>query len=123
MNWKRGNRPKQQIIVFLANPRARVTKEFVYVWVTQKRIPRLRGGSNIIYLGKTTQTLYDRHYRYASTEGNKYNWKRYEHIIKNFGPIKVYFAITYNPKDTESKLLEKYYEDHREYPPANRSSR
>ena len=100
-------------------PRARVTKEVVYVWATQKHIPRLRGESNIIYFGKTIQTLHNRHHRYASTEGNKYNWQRYEHIIKNFGPIKVYF----NLKDTESELLEKYYKDHCEYPPANRASR
>ena len=104
-------------------PKARVTKKVVYVWVTQKCIPRLRGKSNIIYFGKTIQTLYDRHYKYASIEGDPYNWQRYEHIIRNFGPIKVYFAITSNPKDTESELLKKYYEDHCESPPVNRASR
>ena len=102
--------------------RARVTKEVVYVWVTQKSFPRLCGKSDIIYFGKTDGTLYDRHYRYASTEGNPYNWPRYKHIIENFGPIKVYCAITSNPKDTESKLLEKYYKAHCEYPPVNRAS-
>ena len=105
---------------------ARKTKKVVYVWVTQKCIPRLRGKSNIIYFGKTIGTLYARHYRYASTEGKGYkghNWLRYEHIIRNFGPIKVYFAVTSNPKDKESELLEKYYECHCEYPPANRASR
>ena len=103
--------------------RARAIKEVVYVWVTEKRIPRLRGESNIIYFGQTIHTLYDRHYRYASTEGNPYNWHRYEHIIKIFGPIKIYFAVTSNPKVKESELLEKYYEDHCEYPPVNRASR
>jgi hypothetical protein len=102
--------------------RACVTKNVVYVWVTQKCIPRLCGKSNIIYFGKTVQTLHRRHYGYASTEGDPYNWHRYEHIIKIFGPIKIYFAVTSNPKDKESELLKKYYEDHCEYPPANRVS-
>ena len=101
-------------------PKAREAKKVVYVWVTQKCIPRLRGKSNIIYFGMTTQTLHNRHYRYASTEGKPYNWNRYKHIIENFGPIKVYFAITSEPKDMESKLLREYYRDHCEYPPANR---
>ncbi len=102
---------------------ARLRKKVVYVWVTQKCIPRLRGKSNIIYFGKTIRTLYARHYRYASTEGKGYNWLRYKHIIRNFGPIKVYFARISDPKKTESKLLKKYYEAHCECPPVNRASR
>ena len=103
-------------------PKARVAKGVVYVWVTQKGIPRLRGTSDIIYFGMTIQTLHGRHCQYAKTEGNKYNWHRYEHIIKTFGPIKVYFAITSEPKDIESELLKEYYSDHCEYPPVNRAS-
>ena len=102
--------------------RARETKNVVYVWVTQKCIPRLHGKSNIIYFGKTVQTLHGRLHKYASTEGNSYNWHRYEHIIKIFGPIKIFFAVTSNPKDKESELLKKYYEDHCEYPSVNRAS-
>ena len=103
--------------------KAREAKEVVYAWITKKRIPRLRGKSNIIYFGKTIQTLYDRHYHYAKTEGNKDNWPRYRFIINKFGPITVYFAKTPNPKDAESQLLKKYYDDHFEYPPINRTSR
>jgi len=103
--------------------RARETKKVVYVWVTQKCIPRLRKKSNIIYFGKTIQTLHRRHCKYAKKEGSGDNWQRYEHIIRNFGPIKVYFARTSNPKYTESKLLKEYYREHCEYPPVNRASR
>lgn len=95
----------------------------VYVWVTDKNIPRLRGESNILYFGKTDSTLYDRHYKYAKIEGNKHNWHRYGHIINKFGPITVYFAKIPNPKGTETQLLKKYYDDHCEYPPLNRTTR
>ena len=102
--------------------RARDKSGVVYAWVTRSSIPRLRGRSNIIYFGRTTQTLYARYRRYASMIGNSDNWPRYKHIIKHFGPIRVYFAATSDPAKKESRLLQEYYRDHCEYPPVNRAS-
>ncbi|MDD5454235.1 MAG: hypothetical protein PHW62_01890 [Candidatus Ratteibacteria bacterium] len=103
-------------------------KGVVYVWVAEKRIPRLCGESDIVYIGKTNQTLHGRYHKYASLfasikgDKDKYNWRRYEHIMKNFGPIKIYFSVHSDPKEKEAELLRKYYDSHFEYPPANSAS-
>lgn len=121
LNAKTSEDFSHQFKIMFSCPKAREAKGVVYVWATQKGIPRLRGTSDIIYFGMTTQTLHDRHYQYAMTEGDEYNWPRYKHIIENFGPFRVYFAITPEPKNVESELLKEYYKDHCEIPPVNRS--
>ncbi len=103
--------------------KAKQSQGVVYAWVTDAPIPRLRGKSNIIYIGKTIHSLYARHHRWAEVEGNEYNWPRYKQIIEEYGPIRVYFLPTSDPKAKESALLEKYYFDHCEYPPVNRASK
>jgi len=98
----------------------------VYIWRTDKDIPRLKDLSNIVYIGKTKTSLYERHYRYseveATEEGNKL---KYSHIIKEYGPIR----ITYMPFEKYGETLEKaegrllwwYFLNHLEYPPVNYS--
>jgi hypothetical protein len=102
--------------------KAKEAKGVVYVWVTTAAVPRLRGKSNILYIGKTMHSLFDRYHRWAETEGNKYNWHRYRHIIGEYGPIKVFFSSDVDAKMRESELLARYYDDHCEYPPVNRTS-
>lgn len=108
--------------------KARGNKSVIYIWATERPIPRLCGESNIVYIGKTKQTLCDRYCKYASLfasikgDEDKYNWRRYGHIMRNSGPIKIYFAVTSDPKGKESELLKEYYDDHFEYPPANSAS-
>lgn len=123
INVKKSSDFIKQFKKIFKSKKACEAKNVVYAWTTKSDIPRLRGESNILYFGKTDNTLYDRHYKYAKIEGNEHNWHRYEHIINNFGPIKVYYARTADPKKVESELLKQYYIDHCEYPPVNRSSR
>ncbi len=112
----------KQFAAIFSSLNARKYKGVVYVWYTDKGIPRLNGESNIVYIGKTKNSLFDRQHRYAELEGSYYNWERYKHIIQNFGPIKVKFIAAENPKDTERNLLECYFKEHLEIPPINRQS-
>lgn len=104
---------------------AKKTSNVVYVWLCEKVIPRLQGRSNIIYIGKTSQSLYNRHARYASVEANEHNWSRYKYILNQFGPIRIQYK-TYNNKELrtkEAELLNAYFNDHLEWPPLNRITR
>jgi hypothetical protein len=103
-------------------PDARKYSGVVYVWYTHDGIPRMKGKSNIVYIGKTKNTLFDRHHRYAELEGSGINIARYAHIIHNYGPIKVKFIGATNPKETEKEFLECYFNAHLETPPMNRQS-
>ncbi len=100
---------------------ARDLRGIVYVWYTTKPIPRLKGESNVVYIGKTKSTFRERHHRYAAVEGSGYNWKRYSHIIKKFGDIRVACAKVENPRGSEIELLRQYKEEHLELPPINAS--
>jgi|TARA_B100000315_G_C14305892_1_gene464003 hypothetical protein len=100
----------------------RELRSIVYKWCTQNPVPRMRGESPIIYIGMTINSIFDRHHKYAKIESSGDNWKRSEHIIKNYGPITVECAKCDNPKETEKKLLQKYFDNHFEFPPVNCSS-
>ncbi len=93
----------------------------VYIWYTEAQIQRLKGTSNIIYIGQTKNSFYTRHYRYAAVEGSLSNWERYEHIIKTFGPIRVAIKVVSEPREREAELIRKYFEQHLELPPVNAS--
>lgn len=94
----------------------------VYVWTTRNPIVRLRGASNVIYIGKTDQSLSQRHARHAKLEGSFLNWERYHHIIRNFGPITIQYASCSNPQVLEKTFLDLYFKEHLEIPPLNRKS-
>lgn len=105
-----------------SQPDAIAATSVVYFWATEKPICRLRGSSNIIYIGKTIQSLSQRHTRYAAIEGGDSNWLRYDHIIKNFGPIKTFNSKHKNPEKLERMLLRRFYSEHLDIPPLNRRS-
>ena len=113
---------ERQFRELFSTPTAKSAANCVYVWYTQKPIHRLKDLSNIIYIGKTSQSLHARHARYAATEANDSNFARYRHIISNFGPIEVYYCECDKPKDREKELLKMYIQNHLEIPPLNRQS-
>lgn len=97
----------------------------VYAWIAERPIPRLRGSSKIVYIGKTDYSLSNRHARYAALEAKWKNWDRYEHILKEFGAVTVHFALVprvEDPRVHERRLLEEYMRAHLEVPPLNRST-
>jgi len=116
---------ERQFRELFSTPTAKSAANCVYVWYTQKPIHRLKDLSNIIYIGKTSQSLHARHARYAATEAKGFNFSRYHHIISNFGPIKVYYCKCDKPdkpEDRERELLKMYFQNHLEIPPLNRKS-
>lgn len=113
---------KRQFQDASSSPNARNLLGIVYVWSTRDPIPRMKGRSDVLYVGQTIQTFFDRHHRYAEVESSGYNWKRYEHAIKLYGSISFRCVVVGNPRDEEKKLLRAYAEEHLEYPPINASS-
>jgi len=111
---------KQQFEKLFSSDSARGSKRVVYIWSTRSCIPRLKGKSNIVYIGKTRSSLYERHHRYAKVEGEGLNWERYRHIIEEFGPIVVHCAACDDdPRETEKALIHLYLTEHLELPPLN----
>jgi len=104
-------------------PAASSHTSIVYVWATDRPIPRLRGHSNIIYIGKTVRSIRAR-YRRGDILKELPDWsvKRYTHIISSFGPISFILAHCENPKDMEKQFIGAYYREHLESPPFNRQS-
>ena len=112
----------EQFRALLNTKIGREHRRIVYKWCAQNPIPRMCGESPIIYIGKTINSMFDRHHKYAETESSGNNWLRYEYIIQNYGPITVECAKCDNPKGTEKRLLMEYFKSHLEFPPVNSSS-
>lgn len=112
----------KQFREMFSQPEAKRAVSVVYVWATQRGVDRLKGHSNVVYIGKTTQSLRQRHRRYAEIEGAPGNWCRYGYIIEAFGRISVHYASHADPKEAERKLLKLYLGEHLEIPPLNRMS-
>lgn len=117
---KTSNDFKQQFRKMFSSDEARSPKGVVYIWSTRSYIPRLKGKSNVVYIGKTRSSLFERHHRYAKVEGEGLNWERYRYIIEEFGPIRVGFAVCEKPDEKEKDLIRCYLMDHLELPPLNR---
>lgn len=111
---------EKQFKAAFGSDEARGASNVIYIWTTEKPIKRVRGESQVLYIGKTTQSLYRRHYGYYSVEANNWNWKRYKHILKRYGNIHFYYK-TFD-KDLlklEKDLIWSYFTHHLEYPPIN----
>lgn len=93
----------------------------IYIWRTITDIPRLRGKSEIIYIGRTKNSFYS---RYISKIDNeiKYFWDKYKYIVKEYGEITVDIYKTENPEQTENNFLYQYKQEFLELPPLNSKS-
>ena len=113
---------RNEFIQLFNSPEARSTSNVLYAFVCQKEIPRVRGNSNIIYIGQTKQILqfrYQPHHRYYCSE---YNWEFFSYVIKHYGAVSLAyltFDTTQSPKKAEKDLLMDYYKQHKENPPKN----
>ncbi len=93
----------------------------VYIWKTQSDIPRLKGKSPIIYIGKTDRSLYDRYISNIAREAKDY-WNRYHHIISTYGNIYIEIFESKDPQKTENNFLYQYHQQFMELPPINLQS-
>jgi len=99
-------------------------KSIVYILRAQKQIPRLRGESDIIYIGQTKCSFGARYASSAKIQAtSKANSLKYNHILTNYGPIRItvckYKKFGSSLIEAEGQLLWWYFQNHCEYPPIN----
>jgi hypothetical protein len=101
---------------------AKNASNVVYVFVCEKKIPRVKSESSVVYIGKTKQTLKQRWLRYAKVFTSDFNLAFFSYILEHYGEIR----IAYLPLDTkeaikqaETDLLKDYYKQYNEFPPHN----
>lgn len=98
----------------------------VYAFSLRKRIDRLRGKSNIIYMGQT-RDLRNRISQYGGKwrKKNGTGHRICENIKRLGAPLKLHFIMEENLNttraDMERRLLERFLEEHHELPAWNRS--
>lgn len=98
-------------------------KNIVYVFRTEKPIPRVKGESDIVYIGETKGSFKQRYLKNAKRFTSKLNSMKYQHILETYGPIRITIAGCYQFGDSseqaEEQLLWAYFQNHCEHPPVN----
>lgn len=123
-NYVRGATPifSNEIEIFKQQYRASLKETkgingVVYVFRTEKVVPRLKGYSNIIYIG---ETKYDAWSRYTVKNDVNAYWPVYSHIVDLYGPIYIDVYMSNDHKVTERRFLSQYHHEYKELPPLNR---
>lgn len=99
---------------------AKKDKNIVYFLKSNKPLPRVKGESDILYIGSTTQNLYRRYFSYSATLASGCNEVFYKYIISNFGGLCLGYITCSDPKATEAAYFKKYYNQYLEYPPKSK---
>ncbi len=106
---------------------AKDASNVLYAFLCEKKIPRVKSKSNVLYVGCTKETLSSRYLSAAKTMSSGENWDFYSYIIEHYGPIRIMYRsivdIGTSLKEGEAELLKDYFKLHREYPPKNFQSR
>jgi hypothetical protein len=89
----------------------------VYIFRSESQIPRLKGHSNILYVGETNRDAWSRYT--VKNDANAY-WHVYNHILNDYGFITIDVYVTSDHKRTEKKFLNQYFQEHKELSPINR---
>jgi hypothetical protein len=103
---------------------ASIEKNIVYVLRTEKAIPRLKGESDVVYIGQTKGTFRQRYLPSARLHTtSKANKMKFEHILTHYGPIRISLSphaqFGNSLLAAEGQLLWWYFQNHCEYPPVN----
>jgi excinuclease UvrABC nuclease subunit len=101
------------------------TKSGVYLYRKKDglKFGRLKGSSDILYIGKTRgkRGLRQRLYQYLNPGPTQWtNLRINSHMKEN--EIEFSYIVTENPDSLELELQRQYYNEHEELPPFNRSS-
>lgn len=105
---------------------ARDAKNVLYVFVCEYEMPRVKSANNIIYIGKTVQTLTNRWMGHANAFVNNFNWPFYSYILEHYGKVRIAylpFDTKQSLKQAEAELLNNYHKLHKDYPPQNAQRR
>lgn len=103
---------------------AGIEKNIVYVLRTEKPIPRLKGESDVVYIGQTKGTFRQRYLPSAKLHAtSKANRLKFGYIVENYGSIRIAISSHTPFGDSllkaEGQLLWWYFQNHCEYPPVN----
>ena len=103
---------------------ARKHRNIVYMLRSEQKVPRLKGESDILYIGQTKNSFRLRYSQYAKHHtSSRANKLKYEHILKTYGSISIWVSDYSRFGETllkaEGQLLWWYFSNHCEYPPIN----
>lgn len=99
-------------------------KNIVYVLRSEKKVSRLMGESDILYIGQTKHSFKKRYAPYAELHTNsKANSLKFKHILDTYGEISIavsdFSKFGATLQEAEGQLLWWYFQNHCEYPPIN----
>ncbi|MBC99335.1 MAG: hypothetical protein CME63_16450 [Halobacteriovoraceae bacterium] len=96
------------------------SKNIIYLFKTLKEVPRMRGESDIVYIGKTKTSFRNRYWPIRKNEIKDFG-DRYKYLIEKFEGLYIVFieANDLNVNFLESVYLYEYLKKHLEYPPLN----
>lgn len=97
-------------------PNGKNLRGITYIFKSKNKINRMRGESNIIYIGQTSRTLWERYS--IKDEINRYS-RLYSYILEELGGFTVDIIKTTDPVRLESLLLWQYEQIYLELPPMN----
>ena len=109
-----------QFRALFGSPAARSAKGVVYFFLSQEPVPRVLGESRVLYIGKTTTTLYKRYFQHAQLLASSRSGKFYQHIVEKFGVITIGYFRSATPSADERLLFNRYIAEHLEYPPKSK---
>lgn len=114
-----GHSTEAYLAAFTCAAAARM-KNVVYLFRAERKVPRLVGESDILYIGQTKTTFERRYKQWAALIATL---KRNEHALKAYGPITLaacdYRVFGQSLLAAENQMLWWYYANHFEYPPFN----
>ncbi|EGR7978121.1 hypothetical protein M2H39_21625 [Vibrio vulnificus] len=102
------------------SPEASDAKSVVYFFRSVDPVPRLKGTSDILYIGKTKQSLKARYYQYAKHLANGASGCFYSYIINNYGGLRLGYISVDNPNEMEKCYFKEYRATYLETPPKSK---
>ena len=96
------------------------SKNIIYLFKTLKEVPRMRGQSDIVYIGKTKTSFRNRYWPIRKNEIKDFG-DRYKYLIEHFDGLYIEFieAAELDVDFLESVFLYEYRKKYLEYPPLN----
>lgn len=99
-------------------------EKIVYLFRSAKPVPRLKGHSDVLYIGQTKRSIKKRYAPYAQILAtSKANSLKFQYILSEFGPLRIavapYSLFGESLLEAEGQLLWWYFQNHCEYPPLN----
>ena len=99
---------------------ARKDKGVVYFFMSGTPVLRVKGESNILYIGKTKNTLRSRYLQHAGKLSSGLSGEFYKNIIDNYGGISIGYLTSSTPAEDEAKHFKEYHSTHLEFPPKSK---